>query len=149
MNLAGNAIKFTEKGEVLIEIAKESENDGNVELHFKVTDTGIGIPADKHPLLFHAFTQADSSTTRKYGGTGLGLAISARLVELMEEGFGSRVSKARAVRFISQSVLPRSRLRLKFQRPGLQPNLKDVAVLVVDDNETNRRILHEMTTRWE
>jgi|SRR5438477_3102715 len=83
VNLVGNAIKFTEKGEVLVEIAKQSEDEAKIELHFKVTDSGIGIPPEKHSILFHAFTQADSSTTRKYGGTGLGLAISARLVEMM------------------------------------------------------------------
>jgi two-component system sensor histidine kinase/response regulator len=149
LNLAGNAIKFTEKGEVLIEIAKQSQHDGFVELHFKVTDTGIGIPAEKHQILFHAFTQADTSTTRKYGGTGLGLAISARLVELMggriwlesEEGKGSTFHFT-----VSYAEQP---IQAEASAPGPVPSLKDVSVLVVDDNETNRRILYEMTSRWE
>jgi signal transduction histidine kinase/HPt (histidine-containing phosphotransfer) domain-containing protein len=97
VNLVGNAIKFTETGDVVIEVANKERTGGNVELHFKVKDTGIGIAAEKRELLFHPFTQVDSSTTRKYGGTGLGLAISVRLVALMggqmwlesEEGKGS------------------------------------------------------------
>jgi signal transduction histidine kinase/DNA-binding response OmpR family regulator/HPt (histidine-containing phosphotransfer) domain-containing protein len=149
LNLAGNAIKFTEKGEVLIEIAMQSQRDGFAELHFKVTDTGIGIPFEKHQILFHAFTQADTSTTRKYGGTGLGLAISARLIELMggkiwlesTEGKGSTFHFT--VSYAEQPTLAEA------SAPGPVPSLKDVSVLVVDDNETNRRILYEMTSRWE
>ncbi len=148
LNLAGNAIKFTEKGEVLIEIAVQAEHDGFVELHFKVTDTGIGIPSEKHQILFHAFTQADTSTTRKYGGTGLGLAISARLIELMGgkiwlesiEGKGSTFHFT--VRYAEQPTQDEG------SAPGPIPSLQDVSVLVVDDNETNRRILYEMTGRW-
>jgi two-component system, sensor histidine kinase and response regulator len=108
INLVGNAIKFTEQGEVLVEIKSSSLTDESIELQFTVSDTGIGIPAEKHRLLFHAFSQADSSTTRKYGGTGLGLAISARLVKMMGERFGWRVRKARAANFILPS---RSRKR--------------------------------------
>ncbi|HEX3353150.1 MAG TPA: response regulator [Terriglobales bacterium] len=148
LNLAGNAIKFTEKGEVLVEIARQSEQNGTVELHFKVSDTGIGIPPEKHPILFQAFTQADSSTTRKYGGTGLGLAICARLIELMggkiwlesTEGKGSTFHFT--VRYAEQPVLAEP------STPGLVSSLQDLSVLVVDDNETNRRILCEMTSRW-
>ena len=83
INLVGNAIKFTEQGEVVLEVRIETATDDEVVLHFVVSDTGIGIPADKLELVFEAFTQADASTTRKYGGTGLGLTISSRLVSLM------------------------------------------------------------------
>jgi two-component system, sensor histidine kinase and response regulator len=148
LNLAGNAVKFTEKGEVLIEIAMESQHDGVVELHFKVTDTGIGIPPDKHKILFHAFTQADTSTTRKYGGTGLGLAISARLIELMGGKIWLESTEGKGSTFhftVSYSKQPTQTEALVL---GPVPSLNEVSVLVVDDNETNRRILYEMTSRW-
>ena len=83
LNLAGNAVKFTEHGEVTLSVAVESRQDDAVVLHFAVADTGVGVPADKLRLIFDPFTQADGSTTRKYGGTGLGLTISSRLVERM------------------------------------------------------------------
>ena len=148
LNLAGNAIKFTEKGEVLVEIVKHSEHDANVELHFKITDTGIGIPADKHQLLFHAFTQADSSTTRKYGGTGLGLAISARLVELMGGRIWLESVAGKGSTFHFTVCYTKQPVQAEVPLPGPVADLKDVPVLVVDDNETNRRILYEMTSRW-
>ena len=88
MNLVGNAIKFTEHGEIVVNVNLGTKREGEVELHFTVRDTGIGIPKDKHHLIFEAFTQADASTTRKYGGTGLGLAITTRLVDSM----GGKVS---------------------------------------------------------
>jgi two-component system, sensor histidine kinase and response regulator len=148
LNLIGNAIKFTEKGEVLVEIAKQSEHDGKVELHFKVTDTGIGIPAEKYELLFHAFTQADSSTTRKYGGTGLGLAISARLVELMGGKIWLESTEGKGSTFHFTVCYAQEPINAEVPLPGVVADLRDVSVLVVDDNETNRRILYEMTSRW-
>jgi len=83
INLVGNAIKFTERGEITVQVQARKLTQETAELHFRVQDNGIGIPSDKHQIIFDAFTQADSSTTRKYGGTGLGLAITKRLVELM------------------------------------------------------------------
>jgi two-component system CheB/CheR fusion protein len=83
MNLVGNAIKFTDRGKVVVAVEKQQETVTDALLHFSVLDTGVGIPAEKHRDIFQAFTQADASTTRKFGGTGLGLAISARLVTLM------------------------------------------------------------------
>jgi two-component system sensor histidine kinase/response regulator len=148
LNLIGNAIKFTEKGEVLVEIAKQSEQDAKVELHFKVTDTGIGIPAEKHQLLFHAFTQADSSTTRKYGGSGLGLAISARLVELMGGRIWLESTEGKGSTFHFTICYAQEPIKAEVPLPGPVADLRDVSVLVVDDNETNRRILYEMTSRW-
>jgi signal transduction histidine kinase len=84
VNLVGNAIKFTANGEVMVQVETAEQNGERVVLHFRVTDTGIGIPKEKQSMIFEAFTQADSSTTRNYGGTGLGLAITTRLVTLME-----------------------------------------------------------------
>jgi len=148
MNLVGNAIKFTHSGEVFIDIRVEKRSPAGTELHFTVSDTGVGIPADKRPLLFQAFTQADSSITRKYGGTGLGLAICTRLVHLMggeiwlqsEEGQGSIFHfTAKFAEATTDSLLP---------VPAQLTALKGVAVLVVDDNETNRRILSGMTMQW-
>ncbi len=146
VNLVGNAIKFTEKGEVLVQVEKEKVAGDEIVLRFLVADTGIGIPREKQALVFRAFEQADSSTTREYGGTGLGLSISAQLVELMggritvdsEPGRGSRF------RFAARFPLP-ARGRRKARR---FPKLRGLRVLVVDDNATNRRILEEVFRQW-
>jgi PAS domain S-box-containing protein len=177
VNLVGNAIKFTEKGEVVVRAAVEGNEStsqwGNesvnllthelidplthelvdpltsseVCLHFSVHDTGIGIPAEKQRLIFEAFTQADSSTTRKYGGTGLGLTISSQLVHMMRgriwvesaEGQGSVFHFT--ARFGLQQGVAQS-------FPPEPLNLQDLPVLVVDDNATNCRILGEILTNW-
>ncbi len=148
VNLVGNAIKFTEKGEVLLDVAKKSEDEEFAVLEFAVRDTGIGIPTDKLQTIFEAFEQADTSMTRKFGGTGLGLAISARLVELMggqiqvasESGKGSTFSFTARFRKLPAAKRPRS------YPPA---NVGGTRVLVVDDNATNRRILEEMLANWE
>jgi signal transduction histidine kinase/DNA-binding response OmpR family regulator len=151
VNLVGNAIKFTKEGEVELRVQAEGEADGASRLfHFIVSDTGIGIPPHKQKEIFAPFSQADASTTRKYGGTGLGLTISTRLVKLMggklwvesEEGRGSKfhftlplgVADTKAI--VLGSVAP----------PEL---LRGVKALIVDDNQTNRRILEGMLLRWE
>ena len=148
VNLVGNAIKFTERGEILVDVRKEAEDETGILLHFRVQDTGIGIPKEKQKAIFEAFTQADSTTTRKYGGTGLGLAIAARLVSLMggsiwvesEPGLGSTFHFT--VRFgIAEAPIPAT-------IPADPDMLQDVAVLVVDDNETNRTILVERLSAW-
>ncbi|MDE3180120.1 MAG: PAS domain-containing protein [Acidobacteriota bacterium] len=148
VNLCGNAIKFTEKGEVVLRVRLDSESGPNPLLHFCVSDTGIGISPEQQALIFEAFAQADNSTTRKYGGTGLGLSISSHLVELMggkiwvesEPGRGSNFH------FTIRFGLPPARPQgLSRQDEGL---LRDVKVLVVDDNATNRRILHDLLRRW-
>jgi two-component system sensor histidine kinase/response regulator len=145
-NLAGNAIKFTERGEVVVSVTRETQGEGLI--RFTVRDSGIGIAADKLAKIFEAFEQADSSTTRAYGGTGLGLSISRRLVELMhgriwvesEVGVGS--SFCFTARFDSTAQIIERGL---FVTPEL---LRGVRVLVVDDNATNRRILERMLITW-
>ncbi len=145
VNLVGNAIKFTEAGEVLVKVEVVEERAGEVTLAFVVADTGIGIPPDKQQLIFDAFAQADSSTTRRYGGTGLGLSISAQLVQLMEGSLSVTSEPGEGSRF---------RFTARFGLTGAQPavrptaKLRGLRVLVVDDNATNRRILHEMLTHW-
>jgi two-component system, sensor histidine kinase and response regulator len=148
VNLVGNSIKFTEHGEVVVHVATESKTADDVQLHFTVADTGIGIAADKLTSIFEAFNQADGSMTRKYGGTGLGLTISSRLVGLMggriwvdsEPGKGSRFHFI--VRFGVQKAPARTIV------PRDASTLRDMRVLVVDDNATNRHILLKMLENW-
>ena len=147
LNLVGNALKFTQQGEVVVVIMCDERKESQVDLHFVVTDTGIGIPLEQQQQMFEAFSQADTSTTRRYGGTGLGLTISMQLVKLMsgrlwvesEEGHGSVFHFT--VRFGIAEGAPRD--------AWISPeNLAGIPVLVVDDNRTNRRILHDLLTNW-
>jgi two-component system sensor histidine kinase/response regulator len=140
-NLVGNAIKFTERGEVVIEVLAPVVEPDEVELEVVIRDTGIGIPKDKVQEIFNPFTQADASTTRKYGGTGLGLSISQRLVHLMGGSVGveNEVGKGSTFRFTTRLA----RAHTQEQRKAPPASLKDVEVLVVDDNATNRRFLEE------
>jgi PAS domain S-box-containing protein len=146
VNLVGNAVKFTEAGDIVVEVAATSVAADEAVLRFSVSDTGIGIPEDKQWQIFGAFVQADASTTRRFGGTGLGLTISAHLVEMMggriwltsEEGKGSRFQfNARFGRHSEPAATRPSAL-----------NLNDLQVLVVDDNATNRTILQELLGSW-
>jgi two-component system, sensor histidine kinase and response regulator len=173
VNLVGNAIKFTEVGEVVVEVsltdstaattanavpvlktdddtqgAPSPPDPGEIELHFRVRDTGIGIPVEKREVIFNEFEQVDGSTTRRFGGTGLGLAISRRLVRLMggrmwvesEEGRGS------TFHFTARFGVKQHRVDRQSRQSPVQ--LEGLRVLVVDDNATNRRILSEMLTNW-
>jgi signal transduction histidine kinase/DNA-binding response OmpR family regulator len=148
VNLIGNAIKFTEQGEVVVRVEKESQREGQADVRFSVSDTGIGIPADKQNALFQAFSQLDASTTRKYGGTGLGLAISSQLVQMMggqlrvESELGSGSTFYFTARF-GVSAEPVQR-----RMPAESARLRGLPVLAVDDNATNRRILQGMLGHW-
>jgi PAS domain S-box-containing protein len=149
VNLVGNAIKFTEHGEVILNVDPHRPVENELALHFSVSDTGIGIPADKQWQIFGAFVQADTSTTRRYGGTGLGLAISAQLVELMGGRIWveSREGKGSTFHFVAHFGVE---AEAATQRdPFASTDVRGLRVLVVDDNETNRRIVEEMLTSWE
>ena len=149
VNLVGNAIKFTDQGEVALKVEVERTEGNQVTLHFVVSDTGIGIAPEKAESIFESFAQADTSTTREYGGTGLGLTISKRLVELMggriwiesEPGVGSH--------FHFTIRIVRSEAKLS-TGDGITPPemLAGIKVLVIDDNRTNRRILEGLLTSW-
>ena len=147
INLVGNAIKFTDKGEVMLHVERRSQTESALELHFFVSDTGIGIPEEKQQAIFEAFEQVDSSTTRKYGGTGLGLSISAALVKLMNGTMWVESKVQQGSRFHFTAVLdlkdfdPESRSRRS-------QNLFDLPVLIIDDNASNRRILQEILINW-
>jgi len=151
VNLVGNAIKFTRQGEVELKVHAEGQADGASRLfHFIVSDTGIGIPAEKQEAIFAPFSQADASTTRKYGGTGLGLTISARLVKLMGGKLWVESAEARGSKF--HFTLPLGVADTKtivVGRVAPAELLRGVKVLIVDDNRTNRRILEGMLLRWE
>jgi PAS domain S-box-containing protein len=146
-NLLGNSIKFTEKGETIVRVCKESESEHDVALRFSISDTGIGINQEAQKYLFQAFVQADGSTTRRYGGTGLGLAISKQLVEMMngEIRVSSEAGKGSTFTFTA-----------RFEKQPIEAmktivpldNLKNLRLLVVDDNATNRKIMVHQTAAW-
>jgi signal transduction histidine kinase/ligand-binding sensor domain-containing protein/DNA-binding response OmpR family regulator len=147
LNLLGNAVKFTQHGEVVLQVACEWKDESGSLLHFIVRDTGIGIPKDKLTTIFEAFSQADSSTTRKFGGTGLGLAICHRLVQLMggkiwvesEEGVGSQFH------FTIRTEACEAKSR---ETPREIPELAGAQALIVEDHVTSRRVLREQLARW-
>ena len=147
-NLLSNAVKFTQHGEVVVRVVVEEDAGERVHLHFTVSDTGIGIPANKQTAIFAAFTQADSSTTRRFGGTGLGLAISARLVQLMGGRIWVESEPDRGSTF--HVILPfvRRAVAVTDGAPVGDADLQGVPVLVVDDNATNRWILRDMLSQW-
>jgi len=146
-NLISNAVKFTRKGEVVVELSGQSLADGSPGLLVRVRDTGIGIPQDKLHRLFKSFSQVDASTTRHYGGTGLGLAISKQLVKLMGGDMTMESEQARGSVF--QFVIPAQLAELEAE-PTLVPveTLKGRSLLVVDDNQTNRRVVELAGQRW-
>jgi two-component system, sensor histidine kinase and response regulator len=147
LNIIGNAIKFTATGEVVLSVSVAAAGPESTTLHFAVRDTGIGIPASKQEQIFHAFTQADASTTRRYGGTGLGLAIAQRLVELMSGRIWVESDEGKGSTFHCTAVFEHA-LDAAALPPKTPTRLEGLRVLVVDDNATNRRILEEMLASW-
>ncbi|MDX9786926.1 MAG: response regulator [Desulfobacterales bacterium] len=161
VNLIGNAIKFTEKGEVVVRVArqtserrlipdKDPQQTEKINLIFSVSDTGIGIPQDKVHKIFDKFTQADSSTTRKYGGTGLGLPISRHLVEMMNGAIEikSREGEGTTVSFTAWFDIQKEPKQLPEVAAFYEGKLVNLRVLIIDDNATNRLILKEMLSGW-
>ncbi|MBM81084.1 MAG: hypothetical protein CMJ78_10880 [Planctomycetaceae bacterium] len=146
VNLVGNAIKFTHKGEIVLDVAMNSQSEDEVELLISVSDTGIGIPQEKLATVFQRFEQADTSTTRRYGGTGLGLAIVSQLVQLMQGRIcvESELGKGSTFSFTSRFGIAAESVQIDLDPSTVQ----GTRVLVVDDNATNRHILEEMLTNW-
>jgi two-component system, sensor histidine kinase and response regulator len=146
-NLVGNAIKFTEVGEVIVSVTRESTTNHHILLRFAVTDTGIGITKEKQAHLFQAFSQADTSTTRRYGGTGLGLAISRQLVELMNGEIGVKSLQGKGSCFWFKVPF-----EIHLEQPAKpapqQASMESSRLLIVDDNATNRTILGHYITSW-
>ncbi|MDP3893347.1 response regulator [Nocardioides sp.] len=147
LNLVGNAVKFTERGEVVISAHLVDRTGDVVTVRFEVRDTGIGIPADNVERVFAAFTQADSSTTRRYGGTGLGLAIASRLVEAMGGELGVRSVEGEGSTFWVEVPLSVAH-DAGAVAPPPAPDLDGVRLLIVDDNRTNRLVLRDQATAW-
>jgi PAS domain S-box-containing protein len=145
VNLIGNALKFTADGEVVVKVEPAAAAD---EIHFTVSDTGIGIAPEKQSLIFDPFTQADNTTTRNYGGTGLGLAITKRLVGMMNGRMWVESRPGIGSDFHFVVSLPRSSAILETPVEGLPVNLASTRVLIVDDNRTNRRILSGLLDKW-
>jgi two-component system sensor histidine kinase/response regulator len=149
-NLIGNAIKFTEHGEVVLTVQAETQTDRDAMLLFSVSDTGIGVPPEQQEAVFKPFIQADGSTTRKYGGSGLGLAISSNLVALLggRMWLDSEPGKGSTFHFTVAFGLQEASAPAAKARDALRSHLRDMAVLVVDDNAVNRRILEATLRRW-
>jgi signal transduction histidine kinase/ActR/RegA family two-component response regulator len=148
INLVGNSIKFTPRGEIDLSIERLDDPGPGALLHFTVRDTGIGIPPEKRQLIFEAFSQADASTTRRYGGTGLGLSISSRLVQLMggRIWLESELNQGSTFHFTSRFGVPSTTVQRRCE--DCLPCLMDLPVLIVDDNLTNLRILNETLALW-
>jgi len=148
LNLLGNAIKFTERGEVILSVQLEASEVDNITLRFAITDTGIGIPAEKQKIIFEPFTQADTSTTRKYGGTGLGLAITVRLIEMMGGRIWVESEVGEGSTFHFTAHFGKAAARISAGVKAAPAILQNLPVLVVDDNATNRRILQNSLEYW-
>ena len=147
-NLLGNAVKFTEKGEIVLRAKRAEDTPGAAMIRFEVTDTGIGMTDEQQGRLFNSFTQADASTTRKYGGTGLGLAISKQLVELMGGEIGLESAPGAGSTFWFAVPLEKQPEGARETAPSPRADLHGLRVLVVDDNATNREIVHHQVTSW-
>jgi len=147
INLASNALKFTESGEVAVSVTADQETDSRVTIRFAVRDTGIGIPADRMDHIFESFTQVDTSTTRKFGGTGLGLAISKQLAETMGGQIGVQSEEGKGSTFWFTAVLEKQPLDQQLSQVELG-DIEKMHVLVVDDNSTNRYILGKYLDAW-
>src|ERR1700722_4700522 len=147
VNLVGNAIKFTDLGEILVTAARESEDGGEILLHFSITDTGVGIASNKQDTIFEAFSQADGSMARKYGGTGLGLTICSRLVEIMGGRIWveSEIGRGSVFHFTAKLAVQSSGTSRTLAQPE---RLQGMSALIVDDNYTNRRVLHGILAPW-
>ena len=148
VNLIANAVKFTEHGEVMVQVAKLSETPKDVQLHFSVSDTGMGIPREKQKAIFEAFTQADASSTRRFGGTGLGLTISSQLVEMMGGRIWVESELGKGSTFHFEVRLGMAEPVTERAAPLDTACLQNMPVLVVDDNSLNRRILADMLSWW-
>ncbi len=147
INLVGNAVKFTDSGEVVVDVKAGKVTGDRVSLHFSVRDTGIGIPEEKQALIFQAFSQQDASTTRRYGGTGLGLTISSKLVRLMGGQLDVSSQPGKGSVFHFRADFPYKNEASEKRKPE-RIDLRDMPVLVVDDNATNRLILDEILSNW-
>jgi two-component system sensor histidine kinase/response regulator len=147
VNLVGNAVKFTEAGEVSLEVAVESAADERVRLHFVVADTGIGIPPEKHQRIFRPFEQGDASVTRRHEGTGLGLAIASQLIDLMGGRIWLESAPCRGSRFHFTAAFERGP-ECGAEAGAPAEEMADVSVLVVDDSAASRRVLVEWLRRW-
>jgi signal transduction histidine kinase/PleD family two-component response regulator len=149
LNIVGNAIKFTENGEVVIRVAVQAVGDNSCVLRMSVSDTGVGIPPEAQQRLFQAFTQADASTSRRYGGTGLGLAISKKLVEMMDGKIGLESTLGKGSTFWFTAQFERSRGRAAPAEHTEPDGWSNMRVLVVDDNATSRQILRHQVFAWK
>jgi two-component system, sensor histidine kinase and response regulator len=148
VNLLGNAVKFTEAGEVVLRVKPVEETSQTAMVRFEVSDTGIGMTEVQRSRLFESFSQADASTTRRYGGTGLGLAISKQLVELMGGEIGVESEPGKGSTFWFTLRLESQPENVSQARRSRKADLRDLRVLVVDDNKTNRKIVHEQVVSW-